>query len=101
MIAVKLSAWPAPPAVETEAIEVAGRLPSVIQVINRSIEVMQSKISTDTAATATILIEPSFAALGNLGLRSFNQGRHLIPLGEQAARAALPRIAAALPWLRS
>jgi hypothetical protein len=60
---------------------------------------MQSKISAHTAGAATIVIEVDFTGRETVSLRHFSQGRAYIPLGEVAAEAALPRIAAALPWL--
>jgi NTE family protein len=101
VIAVNLGGGEARPPVDGEATEEGGQLPWVLQVITRSVDVMQSKITTDTAAAATILIEPRIDTIGAMGLRSFNQGRPYIALGEQAAEAALPRIAAALPWTRA
>lgn len=102
VIAIKLGNRFAAPELEAESAETAGRAPSVIQAISRSIEMMQSKIVTDSAAAAaTIQIEPTFTSVGGWGLRSFTQGRQYIALGEEATRAALPRLRAALPWLES
>lgn len=76
------------------------RPPSIVDVITRSIEIMQSYIVTDTAEAATILIEPAFGEISGFGLRRFNQGRRFIELGDAAVDAALPRLSATLPWLR-
>jgi hypothetical protein len=62
---------------------------------------MQGKIVTDTANTATILIEPNFGESAGWGLRSFKQGRRYIDAGESSTEAALPRLEATLPWLRA
>lgn len=78
----------------------SARVPSVLQTIIRSIEIMQSKIAAEAAGAATILIEPEFGKAGGMGLRDFRQGRRYIELGEAAAEAALPRLVAAFPWLR-
>jgi hypothetical protein len=86
--------------VETQASEEIGRSPSMLQAITRTIELMQSKIGSQTAAGAAILIEPAFSPDEGWGLRNFKLGRRLLPLGESATRAALPRLAAVLPWLR-
>jgi predicted acylesterase/phospholipase RssA len=99
VIAVRLATSPSPPGKETDPAP-AGRAPSIVQVLTRSIEMMQSKISTDTAAAATIVIAPELNEVGGVGLRNFIEGRRYIELGEAAAEAALPRITAALPWLR-
>lgn len=86
-------------AAEVEAGESAGRLPSLVQTITRSVEVMQGRIAAQSTAAATVLIEPRFSAVAGVGLQSFHQGRPYIAPGEAAAEAALPRIAAALPWI--
>jgi NTE family protein len=99
VIAVKLATRSAPPPVDAEAVEAMGRPPTVLQVITRSIDLLQSKIAAESGSAATILLEPDFTNAGSFGLRSFTQGRRFIPLGEAVAEAALPRIAAALPWV--
>ena len=75
--------------------------PSLIEIFTSTFELMQSKISTETAAASTLLIEPTFEGSSGLGLRDFPAGRRLIPNGEAAVDAALPRLAASLPWLRN
>jgi NTE family protein len=95
VIAVKL-AWQYPQSVE----KAPGRTPSVIETILRSFEAMEHRLSADTAAAATIQIEPVFPDPAGMGLRRFRRGRRYEPYGEAAAEAALPRITAALPWLR-
>jgi NTE family protein len=102
VIAIKLGSSPEQAGVLAEADEFGpGRVPSVVQVIARSVEIMQTKISTDTAAAATILITPEFpeTPTGWAGLRRFGEGRRFIELGEAAAEAALPRISANVPWI--
>lgn len=100
VIAVKLASRADTQPYIAEAREPNGKSTSVVQAITRSIEMMQGKIVTDTAAAATIQIEPGFSSVGGWGLRSFTQGRRYIELGEAAAEEAMPRIEAALPWLR-
>ncbi len=101
VIAVRLVNRPIPRGPQIEATEAAGNVPTVIQAIMRSIEVMQSKISAETASAATIQIEPMTSDTPyGWGLRRFSDGRRYIAAGEIAAREALPRISAALPWLR-
>jgi NTE family protein len=82
-------------------IEPRGRGPSVLQVLLRSMDLMMDKIDSVSATRATILVEPEFSQTSALSLRNFSQGRRYIAIGEAAAEAALPRIAAALPWLSS
>ena len=75
--------------------------PSLLQVLLRSMDMMMDKIDHESASRATILVEPEFSQTSALTLRNFSQGRRYMAAGEAAAEAALPRIAAVLPWLRS
>jgi NTE family protein len=101
VIAVNLGRSAREPLTDVEATEEKqARLPSLLQAITRSVEVMQGRVGAESTAAATVLIEPTFAAGTGLGLQSFHQGRPYIAPGEDAAQAALPRIAASLPWLR-
>jgi NTE family protein len=95
VIAVKLVRQPAAPTTKTP-----GRAPTVLQMIVHTMGMMQNKITTDTANAATILIEPTFQSSPGLTLRNQGQGRAFIEAGAAAAEATLPRITAALPWLR-
>jgi hypothetical protein len=99
VIAVRLMARAGPTKDYPESREAAGRVPTMLHTITRSIEMMQSKISADTAAAATILIEVNFQDVARVGLRRWSEGRRYIELGEAAAEAALPRMIAALPWI--
>jgi NTE family protein len=87
---------------EVVATEPSGRVPSIFGTIVRSVELMQSRISARTASTATILITPmeTEIEIERIGLRRWKAARQYIALGEAAAEAALPRLAAALPWMR-
>jgi NTE family protein len=85
----------------TRARKRPGKKPSLIEIFTSTFELMQSKITTETAAASTLLIEPTFEGSGGLGLRDFPEGRRFIPNGEAAVDAALPRLTASLPWLRS
>ena len=101
VIAVTLGRPAAPPVPDVEAVEQRGRLPSLVHTITRSVEIMQGRIGTQASAAATVLIQTDFASIPSVGLQSFDQGRPYIAPGEAAAEAALPDIAAALPWLRA
>lgn len=101
VIGVRLQVPPNPRALGVHAEEPAGRPPSALQVLGRSIEMTQSTIATQAAARATILIEPVLADLGGWGVRDFRRGRIYMEHGEAAAEAALAQIAAALPWLEN
>lgn len=72
----------------------------LLDIFTSTFELMQSKISTEAAAASTLLVEPTFENSSGFGLRSFEQGRQFIPNGAAAVEAALPRIHAALPWMR-
>ncbi|HEV8461362.1 MAG TPA: patatin-like phospholipase family protein [Gaiellaceae bacterium] len=76
------------------------RRPRLFDIFTSTFELMQSKISTDAAAASTLLVEPTFENQTGFGLRSFDQGRQFIPNGYDSVETALPRIHAALPWMR-
>jgi NTE family protein len=76
------------------------RRPRLFDIFTSTFELMQSKISTDAAAASTLLVEPTFENQTGFGLRSFDQGRQFIPNGYDSVEKALPRIHAALPWMR-
>jgi len=101
VIAVNLGRASREPLTDVEAVdEKQDRLPSLVQAITRSVEIMQGRIGAESTAAASVLIEPTFATGTGLGLQSFHQGRPYIAPGEDAAEAALPLMAACLPWLR-
>jgi NTE family protein len=101
VVAVKIARGTTAPATELQAVAGAGeRIPRTLEVILRSIDIMQGKIETDTAAAATIVIAPEFRDSPGTGLRRFRDGRRFVDAGESAAEASLPRLASALPWLR-
>jgi NTE family protein len=101
IIAVALGRPGPAPILDAEAVEERGRLPSLVHTIAHSVEIMQTRIGSQAGAAATVLIQPDFAAVPSVGLHSFNLGRPYIAPGEAAAEAALPEIAAVLPWLRT
>jgi NTE family protein len=100
VIAVPLSGVASEPWPGVEAVEDRGKLPSLIQTITRSVEIMQGRIGIHSAEAANVLIHTDFASVPKVGLQSFNAGRPYIAPGEAAAEAALPEITALLPWLR-
>jgi NTE family protein len=99
VIAVKLGGANVPSVSELEAAATRARRPSVLSVILRSIEIMQSRIAPEASDATTIMITPDLAEVG-AKLRNFRSGHVYIKDGEAAAEEALPRIAAALPWVR-
>jgi hypothetical protein len=100
VIAVPLSGVASEPWPGVDAVEDRGKLPSLIQTITRSLEIMQGRIGIHAAEAANVLIHTDFASIPKVGLQSFNAGRPYIAPGEAAAEAALPEITALLPWLR-
>jgi NTE family protein len=85
---------------DAEAQARAGRGPSAIETILRSVELMQATIRGQRSP-ATIVIAPECEEVPGIGLRRFSLGRRYVEAGEAAVQAALPRIAAALPWMRN
>jgi predicted acylesterase/phospholipase RssA len=77
-----------------------GPLPSAVAAIMRSIELLQTRIATDSGSTPLILLTPEFGSIPAGKLRHFREGRRYIAAGEAVVEEALPRLAAALPWLR-
>jgi NTE family protein len=74
-------------------------MPGMLDAMTAAFNLMQGKIATDTAAHAGVLIEPSFDYAAGFGIRKFREGRRFVETGYAAAEAALPRLAAAVPWL--
>lgn len=111
VIGVKLARAPGAMVWDATAAEPAGRPPSILQVLTRSIELTQGKIHAETAAKreqpgaedgsgALILIAPELEEIGAWGLRHFREGRRYVEPAEAAAEEALrTTIAAALPWI--
>jgi len=61
---------------------------------------MQQEVSRAAAGDAAVQIEPVCDTSG-AGLRDFRRGRRHVGAGVEAAEAALPQLAGALPWLRA
>lgn len=85
---------------DAEAQERLGRGPSAIETIRRSVDLMQATLRGQRSP-GTIVIAPECEGVPGIGLRRFSIGRRYIEAGEAAVEAAVPRIAAALPWMRS
>ncbi len=77
-----------------------GPVPSAVAAIMRSIELVQTRILTESGAVPLILVTPEFGSITAGKLRNFREGRSYIATGEAAIEASLPRLSAALPWLR-
>jgi NTE family protein len=99
VIGVKLRSGQGLTRVEAEAVEPDGTGSSVVEAVTRSLEILQTSISPDTERAMSILICPSFEATPGWGLRGFSRGRRYIESGELATAEAMPRLAAAMPWV--
>jgi predicted acylesterase/phospholipase RssA len=99
VIGVKLARKDVPAPTNVEAVETTNARQLVVQTILDSIEMMQSKIITETAKTASILLNISFSEEEVPRIKDFTQGRGFRERGEEAMHAAMPRLAAAFPWL--
>jgi NTE family protein len=99
VIGVRLFAPPDEAEWEGESVLAAGRPPSSLAVILRSIEIMQSRVEAEPTEATRVMITPEYSDLAQAKLRQFRTGRRFVEDGEAAAEAALPRLQAALPWL--
>jgi predicted acylesterase/phospholipase RssA len=73
------------------------RAPNLVEMMWRSSEIMQSEITTRSAATADVTIQPK---VGRSRWSDFShRGRHFIAAGEEATRDALPELRRLLPFL--
>jgi NTE family protein len=99
VIAVRLTSSTALEATDATAVVPAGRGPSMVQTLMRSVDLMQQEVSRAAAGDAAVQIEPVCDTSGT-GLRDFRRGRRHVGAGVEAAEAALPQLASALPWLR-
>ena len=77
----------------------SGPPPSVLEVISRSLDLMQARLAPRAEAATTLLLEPRCEGAPGMGLRRFTEGRRYIQAGAAAAEAALPRLAALFPWV--
>ncbi len=100
VIAVRLIHRAGKADVDAEAERTSGRVPTAVSAIIRSIDIMQTGFTPPPSEAATVIITPEMSEIRSARLRSFTQGLSFVDDGEAAAEAALPRIAAALPWLR-
>jgi NTE family protein len=75
-----------------EAAEII-RKPFLFEVVYRSVETMECRISAEGVKSADVVIRPE---LGECGLFDFYRVKEIIRSGERAAEEALPRIRRAL-----
>jgi NTE family protein len=77
----------------------SGQSPSMIEVLTRSVDLLQGRLSPRSEAATDVLIEPRCDGAPSLGLRNFSRGRRYIKAGEAAVATALPNLQQRLPWL--
>jgi NTE family protein len=101
VIGIRLVSADSRSVIDSLAIEGQGPIPSALAAILRSIDLMQTRIAVDTSSAPTIVLSPKFPDMQGAKLRNFRAGRAFVEAGEEAAEAALPRLASVLPWLRA
>jgi len=99
VIAVRLRSEPPTGRSEGRGEAPSGPPPSVLEVISRSLDLLQARLAPRAEAATTILVEPRCEGAPGMGLRRFAEGRRYIQAGAAAAEAALPRLAALFPWV--
>jgi predicted acylesterase/phospholipase RssA len=100
VVAVRLASPAGPPLYDIDSRYEREAETSALSAFIRSMEMMQGRIDGDPPETPVITLVPEFSSIPGAKLRNFSSGRRYIDAGAAAAEAALPRIAAALPWLR-
>jgi len=100
VVAVKLVGAEPPLERDGEAIPSAGRPPGPVGAILRSLELMQARIGIHPEGATVISVDVELPDTRGGRLRRFAEGRSYIETGDEALASALPRLAAALPWLR-
>lgn len=96
VIGVKLSNPVAPHRAQPRRF--AFRAPPIVDTIQVAFEVMQWKITSETAARADITVEPVF--VGTTGLRDFSRAAEFVDAGRAAIDSAHSAIQELLPWAR-
>jgi NTE family protein len=100
VVAVKLMGAEPPLERDGLAEPAAGRAPGAVGAILRSLELMQTRIGIHPEGATVVAVDVDLPDLRGGKLRRFGEGRGYIETGEAALEAAVPRLAAALPWLR-
>lgn len=100
VVAVKLMGAEPPLERDGVAVPAAGRGPGAVGAILRSLELMQTRIGIHPEGATVVSVDVDLPDQRGGKLRRFGDGRAHIEVGEAALEAALPRLAAALPWLR-
>jgi NTE family protein len=98
VLAVNLRGQSGSRRIEATADESSGRPPAVVEVISRTLDLMQSHVAPPQSES-TITIEPRCAGAASWDLRGFSKGVRYVSDGADAVLHVLPRVAAALPWV--
>ncbi|MDQ2983976.1 MAG: cyclic nucleotide-binding domain-containing protein [Actinomycetota bacterium] len=99
VLAVRLGDPPGEPVENASAGGLVGRPPSAVSVIMPSIELMQNRIRPEPHQGASIMFAPELPPIPG-GMRNFAGGRRYFDDGIREVEESVPRLAAALPWLR-
>jgi NTE family protein len=97
VVGVKLSGGPGTVLLDEVSEETRVEVPSALGTIMRAIELVQTHVVREFEQTATVVVTP---AIGPGTLKNFKSGRRFIEAGDAAIEEALPRLSAAMPWLR-
>jgi NTE family protein len=100
VVAVKLVSAEPPLERDGEAMPSAGRSPGPVGAILRSLELMQARIGIHPEGATVVSVDVELPDTRGGRLRRFAEGRSYVETGDEALTSALPRLAAALPWLR-
>lgn len=100
VVAVKLVGAEPPLERDGEAAPAEGRTAGPVSAILRSLELMQARVAIHPEGTAVVAVDVDLPDLRGGRLRRFAEGRGYVDAGEAALEAAIPRLSAALPWLR-
>lgn len=73
---------------------------SALVAILRAVEIMQTNVAPKPTDVTTVLVTPHLKDIPSAKLRRFSAGLRYVDDGAAAVEAGLPRMAAALPWLR-
>lgn len=72
------------------------RLPTLVDTILRSRDIVMAEIRAHTVGESAILIKPQVV---RVSMRNFVEGKQYMSAGEEATEAILPRLKELLPWL--
>ena len=102
VVAVKLTTTTVDADLDAEAVQaLRGGEPSAVTTIMRSIEIMQNRVAPPPSDKTTLMLVPKLTDVPTARLRAFKDGKSFEAPGEVAVEEALPRLRAALPWLRA